>query len=284
MSTSWLNTASVYGSLDTDLRAKMKNLSGSNTEELPDIEEVHGAILDGIEALSDAMRNLAGAVDGYAQVLKAAQENAEWQLTLAQVVSAINAIDAATAGRPIARAILEAHELELEQCRRKIQEGLDGLIAAEQTTSGAFTAASNTVRYVMTAKFQPVLDKQLKHPPTPTRAEPSRAETARRNKLKGAKAEARAGIDPMRAKESFVGDSGKRRIPDDIDHGQSRLIEVKNVREQRLTEQIADDLSYCEDRGYEFVLITDDNTIIHHSLQALIDQGRIKHVKMDLQG
>lgn len=183
VSTSWLNTASVYGSLDTDLRAKMKNLSGSNTEELPDIEEVHGAILDGIETLSDAMRNLAGAVDGYAQVLKAAQENAEWQLTLAQVVSAINAIDAATAGRPIARAILEAHELELEQCRRKIQEGLDGLIAAEQTTSGAFTAASNTVRYVMTAKFQPVLDKQLKHPPTPTRAEPSRAEPRQRDAI-----------------------------------------------------------------------------------------------------
>ncbi|WP_280488937.1 hypothetical protein [Nocardia farcinica] len=69
----------VYGSLDTELRAKMKNLAGSRTDELPDIEQAHTTILEGIETLSDAMRNIAGAVDGYAQVLKSAHENAEWQ-------------------------------------------------------------------------------------------------------------------------------------------------------------------------------------------------------------
>ncbi|WP_280509376.1 putative toxin [Nocardia farcinica] len=278
VSTSWLNAASVYGSLDTELRAKMKNLAGSRTDELPDIEQAHTTILEGIETLSDAMRNIAGAVDGYAQVLKAAQENAEWHLALGQVVTAINIINAATVGRPIAREILEVQELEIEQCRRNIQQGLDGLVAAEQTATGTFTAASGTVRYVVNAKFQPVLDKQLKTPPPPLSGG-----TARRNKLEGAKGEARAGIDPVKPKESFVGSTGARRVPDDIDHGQKRLTEVKNVQQQSLTEQIKDDLIYCQTNGYEFVLITDTNTKLTAPLQGLVDQGRIKHVTMDLQ-
>ncbi|MFI2562181.1 MULTISPECIES: putative toxin [Nocardia] len=107
--------------------------------------------------------------------------------------------------------------------------------------------------------------------------------TARRNKLEGAKGEARAGIDPVKPKESFVGSTGARRVPDDIDHGQKRLTEVKNVQQQSLTEQIKDDLIYCQTNGYEFVLITDTNTKLTAPLQGLVDQGRIKHVTMDLQ-
>lgn len=124
-------------------------------------------------------------------------------LALGQVVTAINIINAATVGRPIAREILEVQELEIEQCRRNIQQGLDGLVAAEQTATGTFTAASGIVRYVVNAKFQPVLDEQLKTPPPPLSGG-----TARRNKLEGAKGEARAGIDPVKPKESFIGSTG----------------------------------------------------------------------------
>ncbi|MBA4858533.1 hypothetical protein H1R78_22540 [Nocardia farcinica] len=74
-----------------------------------------------------------------------------------------------------------------------------------------------------------------------------------------------------------------RRVPDDIDHGQKRLTEVKNVQEQSLTEQIKDDLIYCQTNGYEFVLITDTNTKLTAPLQELVYQRRIKHVTMDLQ-
>ncbi|WP_324196482.1 putative toxin [Nocardia farcinica] len=68
-----------------------------------------------------------------------------------------------------------------------------------------------------------------------------------------------------------------------MDHGQKRLTEVKNVQEQSLTEQIKDDLIYCQTNGYEFVLITDTNTKLTAPLQELVYQRRIKHVTMDLQ-
>jgi hypothetical protein len=132
----------------------------------------------------------------------------------------------------------------------------------------------------MTTKFQPVLDKQLKHPPPRTRAD-----QARRNKLEGAKAEARAGIDPTKTKESIKSASGtaSKRVPDDLDHTNMRLTEVKNVERQALTGQIQDDLAYCEANGYEFVLVTDNATTLSPDLQALVNQGKIKHVRMDFQ-
>ncbi|WP_312037013.1 putative toxin [Nocardia flavorosea] len=96
------------------------------------------------------------------------------------------------------------------------------------------------------SKFQPVLDKQLKHPPPRTRAD-----QPRRNKLAGAEAEARAGIDPTKTKESIKSASGtaSKRVPDDLDHTNMRLTEVKNVERQALTGQIRDDLAYCEGRS-----------------------------------
>jgi hypothetical protein len=278
--TSWQTAAGIYTTQDTELRAKMSNLSGSSTPELPDIQDTHNAILDGVEILGDAMRQQAGATGGYADVLKAAQEGAEWELQLQTVAQAINTVNAATVGRPIQRAILEAAEIEIEHSRRKIQDMLKGLADARQISVMTFTAVSNSVTTVMTTKFQPVLDKQLKNPPPRTRAD-----QARRNKLEGAKAEARAGIDPTKTKESIKSASGTatKRVPDDLDRTNMRLTEVKNVQRQALTTQIQDDLAYCEANGYEFVLITDNATTLTPDLQALVNQGKIKHVRMDFQ-
>jgi hypothetical protein len=140
--TSWQTAAGIYTTQDTDLRAKMNNLSGSSTPELPDIQNTHTAILDGVEILGDAMRQQAGATGGYADVLKAAQEGAEWELQLQTVAQAINTVNAATVGRPIQRAILEAAEIELEHSRRKIQDMLKGLADARQISVMTFTAVS----------------------------------------------------------------------------------------------------------------------------------------------
>lgn len=278
--TSWQTAAGIYSTQDTDLRTKMRNLSGSSTPELPDLQNTHTSVLDGVEILGDAMRQQAGATGGYAEVLKAAQEGAEYELQLQVVAQAINTVNAATIGRPIQKAILEAAELELDHSRRKIQEMLNGLADARRVSVMTFTAVSNTVTSVMTTKFQPVLDKQLKRPP-----ERTRADQARRNKLEGAKAEARAGIDPTEKKRSIPSATGtaKNRVPDDLDRTNKRLTEVKNVQHQALTLQIQDDLAYCQTNGYEFVLITDNATTLSPDLQNLVNQGKIKHVRMDFQ-
>ncbi|WP_278261747.1 HEAT repeat domain-containing protein [Nocardia sp. AG03] len=57
---------------------------------------------------------------------------------------------------------------------------MQALTQAEILSSSTFTAASGTVRFVMTSKFQPVLDKQLKTPPPP-----ASSGTTRRNRLEG---------------------------------------------------------------------------------------------------
>ncbi|MEV3965483.1 hypothetical protein AB0M34_32160, partial [Nocardia sp. NPDC050193] len=98
--TSWQTAAGVYSVQDTDLRAKMNNLSGSSTSELPDIQDTHRAVLDGLEILGDAMRQQAGATGGYADVLKAAQEGAEYELQLQTVTQAINTVNAASGTAP----------------------------------------------------------------------------------------------------------------------------------------------------------------------------------------
>ncbi len=68
-----------------------------------------------------------------------------------------------------------------------------------------------------------------------------------------------------------------------LDHGQQRLTEVKNVQNQGLTDQIRDELAYCDRRGYEFFLITDNNTHLTTEMQSLVNQGKIKHVRMDFR-
>ncbi|MFD6224354.1 putative toxin [Nocardia asteroides] len=131
----------------------------------------------------------------------------------------------------------------------------------------------------MNAKFTPILDKQLKYPPPP-----AKAATMRRNKLEGEKAEARAGIDTNKAKESIPSVTGRRNsVPDDLDHTTRRLTEVKNVQTQGYTSQLQDDMAYCQANGYQFILITDHNTHLTRELQDLVNQGKIKHVTMDFR-
>lgn len=197
VATSWQTAASVFSTLDTGLGVKMKYLAGSTSEEIPDIDEAHRSVVDGLEILGDALRQQAGAVDGYAVVLRAAQEGAEWELQLQTVTQSINTVNAATIGRPIKKQILDVAEMEIEHSRNKIQGMLNGLADAQRVSCATFTTVSATVVSAVNTKFTPILDKQLKNPPPPTKPA-----TARRNKLEGAKAEARAGIDTNKPKES----------------------------------------------------------------------------------
>ncbi|MFI6573582.1 putative toxin [Nocardia fluminea] len=278
VSTSWLNAASAYGTLDVDLRKKMANLSGSQTDEMPDIQDAHNSVIDAFDALSDSMRNISGAVGGYSATLKDVQEYSELQLTLLSGAVGADVLGALIGGKAVSAGAKKLADIEIDIVRDRIQLAMKALTQAELLSSSTFTAASGTVRYVMTSKFQPVLDKQLKNPPPP-----ASTGTTKRNRLEGEKAEMRAGIDPMKTKESLIGDSGKRRTPDDLDHGQQRLTEVKNVQNQGLTDQIRDELAYCDRRGYEFVLITDNNTKLTAEMQSLVNQGKIKHVRMDFR-
>ncbi|MEV0686707.1 putative toxin [Nocardia sp. NPDC050378] len=235
--------------------------------------------MDGLEILGDALRQQAGAIDGYAVVLRAAQEGAEWEMQLQTVTQAINTVNAATIGRPIKKLILDAAEAEIEHSRNKIQGMLNGLADAQRVSCATFTAVSSTVVSAVNTKFTPILNKQLKTPPPPTKAA-----TVRRNKLEGAKAEARAGIDTNKPKESIPSVTGRRNaIPDDLDHTTKRLTEVKNVQYQSYDNQLKDDMAYCQTNGYEFVLITDHNTRLSQELQDLVKQGKIKHTTMDFR-
>ncbi|TQM26216.1 putative toxin [Nocardia bhagyanarayanae] len=279
VATSWQTVASVFSTLDTELRTKMKYLAGSTSDEIPDINEAHTSVVDGLEILGDALRQQAGAVDGYAVVLRAAQEGAEWEMQLQTVVQAINTVNAATIGRPIKKEILDVANSQIEHSRDKIQGMLSGLADAQRVSGATFTAVSATTVSAINTKFTPILDKQLKNPPPPT--DPK---TTRRNKLEGAKGEARAGIDVNKPKESIPSVTGRRNsIPDDLDHTTKRLTEVKNVQYQGYTDQLKDDMAYCQARGYEFVLITDHNTRLTQELQDLVNQGKIKHVTMDFR-
>lgn len=278
VSESWLKAASAYGTLDTEIRKKMANLDGSQTEELPDIRDAHNSVVDAFDTLSDAMRNISGAASGYAATLKDVQQYSETQLNLLSGAIGADVLAALISGGKVTSAAKKVADVEIDIVRDRIQTAMQALTQAETLSSSTFTAASGTVRFVMTSKFQPVLDKQLKTPPP--RAS---AGTTRRNKLEGEKAEVRAGVDPMKKKESILGDSGKRRTPDILDHDQQRLTEVKNVQSQGLTDQLRDDLAYCDRRGYEFVLITDNNTVLTRELEDLVNQGKIKHVKMDFK-
>ncbi|WP_040707462.1 putative toxin [Nocardia takedensis] len=274
---SWVTAASAYSALDVPIRAKMSQLRGSTAPEIADIDKTNATVLDGIEVLADAMRQQGSATSGYADVLRAAQEGAEWELQLQTVAQAINIINAATIGKPIEKAIRKAAEQEIEYSRNKIAGMLQGLADARRVSGSALEAVSATIISSVNTKFKPVLDLQLKNAPQPTKAE-----RARRNKLEGAKAESRAGVDPTVKKPTIPSTTGARnRAPDVLDDANKKLTEVKNVDRQGLTDQIVDDLAYCSTNGYEFVLITDHRTILTREIQDLISQGKIKHVTMD---
>ncbi|WP_435590465.1 putative toxin [Nocardia sp. bgisy118] len=277
---SWLNTASVYSALDAEIRAKMKKLLGSTAPEIPDIDQTNKTVLDAIDLLADALRQQSGATSGYADLLAAAQGGIEREMALQTVTQAINTINAATIGKPIEPAIRKAAEIELDYSRTRIQQILDGLTESRKLSQTVFASVSATVVSSVNTKFKPVLDRQLKRPP-----EPTQADRARENRLKGAKAEARVGIDPTEPKESIPSASGtaRRRIPDELDHANMRLTEVKNVQRQEYTDQIKDFVAYSQSSGYEFVLVTDTNTQLAPEIEDLIRQGKIKHVKMDFE-
>ncbi|WP_329405236.1 putative toxin [Nocardia vinacea] len=276
---SWLAAASAYQALDSEIKVKMKRLLGSTSPEIPDIDKTNKTVLEAVKLLADAMRQQSGATSGYADILTAAQEGIERELQLQTVTQAINDVNEATIGKPIAPAIRIAAELEIQLSRSRIQAILDGLANARDVTNGTFTGVSATVVNTVNTRFKPVLDLQLKRPP-----EPTSAEQRRRNKLEGAKAEARAGIDPTKPKQSIPSVTGAtRRIPDDLDTSNKRLTEVKNVKRQEYTDQIKDFVQFTQANGYEFVLVTDNNTELAPDIEALIQQGKIKHVKMDFK-
>ncbi|WP_280445681.1 putative toxin [Nocardia brasiliensis] len=277
---SWIAAASSYQALDDAITPKMKSLLGSTSEEIPTIGETHTTVFEGVSLLADAMRQQGGATSGYAGLLRLAQEDIEWELRVEKLVQAVNDLNAATIGKPIEKAIKVVAELEIAYSRRQIENVLTGLTNARDMTATILTGVSTTVVNSVNTKFKPVLDKQLKRPP-----EPTSAERRRKNKLEGAKAEARAGIDPTKPKTSIPSASGtaSRRIPDDLDTTNKRLTEVKNVERQEYTDQIKDFVSYCETNGYEFVLVTDKNTKLASEIQDLINQGKIKHVPMDFK-
>ncbi|WP_431965221.1 putative toxin [Nocardia sp. bgisy134] len=277
---SWLNTASVYSALDAEIRAKMKKLLGSTAPEIPDIDQTNKTVLDAIDLLADALRQQSGATSGYADLLAAAQGGIEREMALQTVTQAINTINAATIGKPIEPAIRKAAEIELDYSRTRIQQILDGLTESRKLSQTVFASVSATVVSSVNTKFKPVLDRQLKRPP-----EPTHSDRARENRLKGAKAEARAGIDPTKTKKSVPSatKTAKHRIPDDLDDANKRLTEVKNVQRQEYTDQIKDFVAYTQANGYEFVLVTDINTQLAPEIEDLIKQGKIKHVKMDFE-
>ncbi|WP_336087812.1 hypothetical protein [Nocardia sp. SSK8] len=162
------------------------------------------------------MRNISGAASGYAATLKDVQQYSETQLNLLSGAIGADVLAALISGGRVTSAAKKIADAEIDIVRDRITTAMQALTQAETLSSSTFTAASGTVRFVMTSKFQPVLDKQLKTPPPP-----ASSGTTRRNKLEGEKAEVRAGVDPMKKKESILGDSGKRRTPDILDHDQS---------------------------------------------------------------
>ncbi|MGV9409710.1 putative toxin [Nocardia sp. NPDC003693] len=276
---SWTLLASAYGSLDNDVKPKMDTLSVAKTTEMPDITSTNSSVKDAVELLADAMRQISGALSGYADVLKAAQEGAEWELQLQAVTQAINTINAATLGRPITKAIRKVAELEISYSRDRIKVMLAGLDTARTVTTSALDGASTVLTTAVNTKLNPVLQKQLLRPP-----EPTKSQTARENKARGARAETRAGIDPTTKKTSIPSTNGtaKRRIPDELDTGNKILTEVKNVDYQAYTDQIKDFEAYTQNNHYTFRLVVDNRTQLAPEIQTLASQGKVTIVRMDL--
>ncbi|MEU0544936.1 putative toxin [Nocardia sp. NPDC005978] len=276
---SWTVLASVYGALDNDVKPKMDKLAVAKTTEMPDITSVNSSVKDAVELLSDAMRQIGSAISGYADVLKAAQEGIEWELQVQTVAQAINTINAATVGRPIQKAIRKAAELEIKYSRGRIETMLTGLATARDVTWGVLDGASTVLTSAVNTKINPVLLLKLQRPP-----EPTKSETARENRARGARAEARAGIDPTTTKTSIPSATGtaKRRIPDEVDHARKVLTEVKNVNYQEYTDQIKDFEQYAANNKYTFNLVVDNRTQLAPEIQNLVSQGKIVIVRKDL--
>ncbi|MEV0296069.1 putative toxin [Nocardia sp. NPDC050710] len=276
----WTKLASAYGALDNGIKPKMTQLLNfAKTEETPDIDETNKSVLDALELLSDSMRNVGSATSGYADVLAAAQDGIERHLTLLAGAGVLDVLGAVVSGGTLTKAARELAEAEADVTRNRIQEILKGLTTSRNLTISVLDGAHGTLTTAVGTKFNPVLQKQLQRPP-----EPTKSEQARENKARGARAEARAGIDPTKTKKSIKSETGtaSRRIPDDLDDANKRIVEVKNVDYQAYTDQIKDFQKYAEKNGYTFELVVDQRTKLDPELQKQVDQGKIKLKPLDL--
>jgi len=274
----WTRLASAYGALDNGIKPKMKQLLTVKTDETPDIEQTDKSVLEALELLSDAIRNLASASSGYADILKAAQEGIERHLELLGTADVLNTLAAVIGGKPVQKAAQDTAEAEADVTHTRIKDILDGLADSRNLTISVLDGASTTLTSAVGTKFNPVLQKQLQRPP-----EPTKSERARENKARGARAETRAGIDPTKKKISIPSQTGaSRRIPDDLDIANRTLTEVKNVGYQAYTDQIKDFRLYTQARGYTFDLIVDNNTKLAPEIEDLVRKKEINLVRMDL--
>ncbi|MGV9674779.1 putative toxin [Nocardia sp. NPDC003482] len=274
----WTAASSAYRALDDHIKPKMKQLSNSTkTPELADIETDNATVLDALSVLADALTQQAGATSGYADNLDAAQKGIEWELQLQTVTQAINTVNAATIGRPIAEAILKAAELEIQYSHDRIQKMLDGLEQARALTITVLKGVATTVTADLNTKINPILQKLPKEQPA------TKSEQMRENRLRGARAEARAGIDPTKQKESIpsMSATARNRIPDDLDKTNKKLTEVKNVDYQAYTDQINDFVLYTQARGFTFDLVVDNSTKLDPKIEDLARQGKINIVRLD---
>ncbi|WP_216897718.1 putative toxin [Nocardia alni] len=252
-------------------------LNSTRTPELTDIQEINSTILDALSILADATNQQAGGIDGYAEELNTAQQGIEFYLNLQVVVQSINVLGSVASGGTVTRVAAELAEAEVDNAREAIQKYLDNLADARRVTMNVLDAVSLTATGDLRDRIYPLLQRLPESQP------PTKAEKMRENRLRGARAEARAGIDPTKKKTSIISRSGaKNRIPDDIDRESKTLTEVKNVNYQAYTSQIDDFYQYTQTNGYKFNLIVDAGTKLDPKIENLAQQGKINVVRMDL--
>lgn len=75
-----------------------------------------------------------------------------------------------------------------------------------------------------------------------------------------------------RPKKQVLMPSGAKRFPDGIDDQEKILIEVKNVKTQRLTPQLADYIEYCKRDGYTFRFYVRRSTVLNQDLTQKLDE------------
>lgn len=99
---------------------------------------------------------------------------------------------------------------------------------------------------------------------------------------KGKRGEDRAGI--VKNTERIEAPSGKAkyRIPDELDHADEVIGEVKNVKHLDYTHQLRDFMDYAQRNGYTFRLFVDRRTQLSPELQDLVDSGAIQLIRKRL--
>ena len=91
----------------------------------------------------------------------------------------------------------------------------------------------------------------------------------------GKQGEDAAGINKTYERFTSYLNPKKYRVPDELDHINRTLIEVKNRKKLDFVGQIQDDLFYCMENGYEFKLKIRKDTILSGPLKRAINAGYI---------